>query len=137
MIAAGVNAKALQTFMGHASITVTLDLYGHLLPGSEDEAAVLLDGYLQREQARAPAAIPICGEAAGKATVGSSGVQRSRASLRMQAASTPTLRKSQQRRHFGAAERRRNRTYQPPGCDGLPVLKTGWGTSPVPLRPEG
>jgi hypothetical protein len=34
------------------------------------------------------------------------------------------------------AERRRNRTYQPPGYDGLPVLKTGWGTSPVPLRWE-
>ena len=33
MIAAGVNGKALQTFMGHASITVTLDLYGHLLAG--------------------------------------------------------------------------------------------------------
>ena len=45
MIAAGVNAKALQTFMGHASITVTLDLYGRLFPGSEDEAAVLLDAY--------------------------------------------------------------------------------------------
>jgi integrase len=39
MIAAGVNAKALQTFMGHASITVTLDTYGHLMPGSEAEAA--------------------------------------------------------------------------------------------------
>jgi len=35
MIAAGVNLKALQTFMGHASITITLDRYGHLLPGSE------------------------------------------------------------------------------------------------------
>jgi hypothetical protein len=34
------------------------------------------------------------------------------------------------------AERRRNRTYQPWGCHGLPVLKTGWGTSPVPLRAE-
>jgi len=28
MIAAGVNAKALSSFMGHASITVTFDLYG-------------------------------------------------------------------------------------------------------------
>lgn len=30
MIAAGVPAKALQTFIGHSSITVTLDRYGHL-----------------------------------------------------------------------------------------------------------
>jgi hypothetical protein len=49
MIAAGVNAKALSTFMGHAAIAVTLDLYGHLFPGSEDEAATLLDSYLARE----------------------------------------------------------------------------------------
>jgi hypothetical protein len=49
MIAAGVNAKTLSTFMGHATIAVTLDLYGHLLPGSEDEAASMLDSYLARE----------------------------------------------------------------------------------------
>ena len=30
MVAAGVNAKALATYMGHASITITLDRYGHL-----------------------------------------------------------------------------------------------------------
>jgi integrase len=48
MIAAGVNAKALSTYMGHASITITLDRYGHLMPGNEDEAAGLLDAYLAR-----------------------------------------------------------------------------------------
>src|SRR5262249_53888098 len=46
MIAAGVNAKALSTYMGHASITITLDRYGHLMPGNEDEAAELLEKYL-------------------------------------------------------------------------------------------
>lgn len=57
MIAAGVNAKALQTFMGHASITITLDRYGHLMPGSETEAAGMLDSYLtaQRESAESAA----------------------------------------------------------------------------------
>jgi integrase len=48
MIAAGVNAKALSTYMGHSSITITLDRYGHLMPGNEDEAADLLDAYLER-----------------------------------------------------------------------------------------
>jgi integrase len=48
MIAAGVNVKALSTFMGHANIRITLDQYGHLLPGAEDEAADLLDAYLVR-----------------------------------------------------------------------------------------
>jgi integrase len=47
MIAAGVNAKALSTFMGHANISITLDRYGHLMPGAEDEAAALMDAYLQ------------------------------------------------------------------------------------------
>ncbi|HWH46133.1 MAG TPA: tyrosine-type recombinase/integrase [Thermoleophilaceae bacterium] len=46
MIAAGVNAKALSTYMGHASIAITLDRYGHLMPGNEAEAAGLLDSYL-------------------------------------------------------------------------------------------
>jgi integrase len=48
MIAAGVNVKALSEFLGHASITITLDRYGHLLPGSIAEAATLLDAYLDR-----------------------------------------------------------------------------------------
>ena len=57
MIAAGVNLKALQVFMGHASITVTLDLYGHLMPGSEGEATTLVDAYLDREIERANASL--------------------------------------------------------------------------------
>lgn len=52
MIAAGVNAKALSTFMGHAKISITLDRYGHLMPGSEAEAAGLLDAYLAAQQKR-------------------------------------------------------------------------------------
>jgi integrase len=52
MIAAGVNAKALSTYMGHASITITLDRYGHLMPGNEREAAGMLAAYLDRELAR-------------------------------------------------------------------------------------
>jgi integrase len=52
MIAAGVNAKALSTFMGHANISITLDRYGHLMPGSEAEAAELLDAYLTAQRER-------------------------------------------------------------------------------------
>jgi integrase len=46
MIAAGINSKALSAYMGHASITITLDRYGHLLPGNEIEAARLLQTWL-------------------------------------------------------------------------------------------
>ena len=45
---AGVNAKALSTYMGHSSITITLDRYGHLMPGNEQESAGLLNDYLER-----------------------------------------------------------------------------------------
>jgi integrase len=48
MIAAGINTKALSTYMGHASITITLDRYGHLLPGNEHQAANLLDTWLEQ-----------------------------------------------------------------------------------------
>jgi integrase len=51
MIAAGVNPKALQQYMGHSSITVTLDRYGHLMPGAEKEAAGMLDAYLSEAPA--------------------------------------------------------------------------------------
>lgn len=49
MIAAGVNAKSLSTWMGHANISITLDLYSHLMPGAEGEGAALMDAYLARE----------------------------------------------------------------------------------------
>lgn len=54
-IAAGMNAKTLCTMMGHADIATTYDKYGHLLPGSEDEAAARLDAYLSPTVAQAVA----------------------------------------------------------------------------------
>jgi integrase len=53
LIAGGVNPKALSTYLGHASVTITFDRYGHLMPGNETEAARALDAYL--ETATAPA----------------------------------------------------------------------------------
>jgi integrase len=45
MIQAGYPPKMLQEIMGHASITTTLDLYGHLYPGDMDRYADRLDSY--------------------------------------------------------------------------------------------
>jgi len=53
MIAAGVNAKALSTYMGHSGVSITFDRYGHLFPGNEDEAAALLGAYLERANTQA------------------------------------------------------------------------------------
>lgn len=47
MIAAGADLKTISTCMGHSSITITIDRYGHLLPGSEEAAAAKLDAYLE------------------------------------------------------------------------------------------
>jgi integrase len=48
LIASGANAKAVTVYMGHRSVATTYDLYGHLLPGNEAEAAGLLDSYVAR-----------------------------------------------------------------------------------------
>ena len=39
MIQAGYPPKMLHEIRGHASITATLDLYGHLYPGEMDRDA--------------------------------------------------------------------------------------------------
>ena len=38
--------ETLSTYLGHATITITLDRYGHLMPGSEVEARAVIDAYL-------------------------------------------------------------------------------------------
>jgi integrase len=43
MIAACTTAKVVSTLAGHASINITFDRYGHLPPGSEEEAGAKLD----------------------------------------------------------------------------------------------
>lgn len=48
LIDARVNPKAISTLMGHSSISITFDRYGHLMPGGEEEAGALLDEYLTR-----------------------------------------------------------------------------------------
>jgi hypothetical protein len=70
LIAAGVNAKALATFVGHAKIGITLGRYGHLMPGSEAEAAGLLDTYLDAQRERAAEAARAAGGALAGARAG-------------------------------------------------------------------
>jgi integrase len=53
LIDANVNAKALSTFMGHSTIEMTYNQYGHLMPGSRDQARELVDRYLEAAVAEA------------------------------------------------------------------------------------
>jgi integrase len=46
LIAAGVDAKTVATYMGHASVQTTYDLYGKLMPGSEAATAARVEAYL-------------------------------------------------------------------------------------------
>ncbi len=39
MLCEGVHIKLVQELLGHATISITLDTYSHLLPGIGDEAA--------------------------------------------------------------------------------------------------
>jgi len=43
LIREGAHPKVIQTLMGHTSIKVTLDLYGHLFPGMGEELVERLD----------------------------------------------------------------------------------------------
>ena len=65
MIAAGVNAKALSTYMGHANISITLDRYGHLMPGNEDRGTQALGciseiGHIETASGQAGAGLRPC-----------------------------------------------------------------------------
>jgi hypothetical protein len=42
-IASGANPKAIQVRMGHSTITVTLDRYGHHFPELDEAIAVAFD----------------------------------------------------------------------------------------------
>jgi integrase len=47
LIDAGVNPKAIQEFMGHATIEETFSRYGHLMPGTRVQARELVDAYMR------------------------------------------------------------------------------------------
>ncbi len=46
LLARGVPVKVVQEMLGHASATITQDLYGHVLPHMQDSAAAVADSFL-------------------------------------------------------------------------------------------
>ena len=50
----GVNPKTVAERLGHASVTTTLDLYSHCLPGVQGAAAIQFDAAM--EQAKSTSA---------------------------------------------------------------------------------
>jgi integrase len=57
LLAAGIHPKVAQERLGHSSIAITLDLYSHVMPGMQAQAAervndVLTAAMQKREQQR-------------------------------------------------------------------------------------
>ncbi len=49
MIACGLDSKEVSTYVGHSTIVMTYDVYGHLFPDSGDAAIAKADAYFERE----------------------------------------------------------------------------------------
>jgi len=49
MLKAGVHPKVVQERLGHASISITLDTYSHVLPGLQEAAAQRFEGLVDKE----------------------------------------------------------------------------------------
>jgi integrase len=49
LIAAGVHPKAIQARLGHSSITMTMDRYGHLMPSAFEGVGERVDDLLRRK----------------------------------------------------------------------------------------
>ena len=43
LLRAGVHPKVVSERLGHASIGITLDVYSHVMPGMQEEAAEKID----------------------------------------------------------------------------------------------
>ena len=47
-LSAGVNPKIVSERLGHSSIAITMDIYSHVLPGMQEEAALAVERLLDR-----------------------------------------------------------------------------------------
>lgn len=64
-IAAGADVKVLQRMLGHASAALTLDRYGHLMPGQAEAVAQRLDALARSASAVPMAEVHELGNASG------------------------------------------------------------------------
>jgi len=58
-IAAGADVKVLQRMLGHASAALTLDRYGHLMPGQARTVAEQLDAMARRAVPTRPGSVVV------------------------------------------------------------------------------
>jgi integrase len=53
LLAKGVHPKLVQALLGHASISITMDLYSHWAPAMGDQAAAAIEDVLREDQTEA------------------------------------------------------------------------------------
>jgi len=49
LLEAGINPKVMSERLGHASIATTMDIYSHVLPDIQDQAALAIDIKLSKK----------------------------------------------------------------------------------------
>jgi integrase len=54
MLANGINPKIASERLGHSRVSITLDLYSHVMPGMQESAAELVDSALRAAMAEKP-----------------------------------------------------------------------------------
>ena len=47
-LSAGINSKVVSERLGHSSISVTTDIYSHVIPGMQEEVALTVERLLDR-----------------------------------------------------------------------------------------
>ena len=52
MLALGVHPKVASERLGHSKVGITLDLYSHVIPGMQEDAAARVDEALQAAMRR-------------------------------------------------------------------------------------
>jgi integrase len=50
LLIAGVNPKGVSEMLGHASASITLDIYSHVIPDMQLDAAAIMAAVLQRTE---------------------------------------------------------------------------------------
>ena len=49
LLTKGVHSKVVSEMLGHSSISITLDIYSHVIPGLGDAAALAMEDALGNE----------------------------------------------------------------------------------------
>ncbi len=52
LLAKGVHPKVASERLGHSNVGITLDLYSHVIPGMQEDAASLVDDALQEAMSK-------------------------------------------------------------------------------------